>query len=70
MTRKHFKRLAEILVKHESDLHELPGPDIMYKTLVIRMADFCKSMNPNFNYEVFYEACGTPEIDEDIKLRP
>lgn len=56
MTRKHFALLAVRFYQNR------PCPDSVsfnvWAAMVRATADVCASVNPNFNGEKFFEACG------------
>ena len=47
MTKKHFKVIAEILKKHDSDY-----------PIINDFMEYFKTVNPNFDGEKFLRACG------------
>ena len=52
MTKKHFKLLAEMMVRHHRDISIRA-----FKSLVEDMASVCQITNPNFDRQRFIEAC-------------
>lgn len=56
MTRKHFKEMAEIILKIRDNSDRKRTAELM--------ADFCAGQNPLFNRSKFLEACGVfPPIE-------
>lgn len=53
MTRKHYKRIAEILVAHRDHIDP-----IRYAYLIEDMAGYLAEDNPRFDRTRFIEACG------------
>lgn len=55
MTRKDFQELADVIRRHE---------DISYN-LVRELGQMCAASNPAFKKDVFYRACGLPEMADN-----
>ena len=51
MTRKHFKKLAEILAKHNSRMEDNADPDLFND-----IVSFCASENQYFQLDTFANA--------------
>ena len=51
MTRKHFKKLAEILAKHNSRMGDNADPNLFNDVV-----SFCASQNQYFNLNTFADA--------------
>lgn len=58
MTKKHFKAIAEIIAANLKTY----GGDVTAKKAIesisYSLSNFCYTVNPNFNYQTFLDACG------------
>jgi hypothetical protein len=58
MSWKHFRMLAEALKLERPTENWSPNKEVQWELDVKAVARACKSMNPGFKPERFYDACG------------
>ena len=59
MTKKHFKALAEIIIKNLEALDGRPEiTKILLMDIALDIANYCQEQNPLFDRQRFLKACG------------
>lgn len=58
ITRKHFREMARLLKEQKPEPNWDANKMTQWELDVQAMTKFCKGMNPNFDRDIFLDACG------------
>ena len=62
MSKKHFKRIAAAVRVHLNGLGRTRDREAAER-MIVAIANTCYDCNSQFDYDVFYRACGLPVLE-------